>query len=1540
MKIHLHSVFSWNNSKQKTGKLMTKARKTLTVCCSLLMALLLAGLSVMISQPVIAAAASKAADFTAYSLPGETGPAVINSSAGTIGVTVPSGTNVTVLIAKFTTSAGVSSVKVGGASQVSGTTPNNFTNPVTYAITAQDGTTKKNWAVTVTAAQTTGGSTNGAADSNDGGQVAASSSSSSSIKSQAIASDAQTDYTLTVNVSGSGTVNQTLLSGSSSAASTYSYFSNVQVAAVPAAGWTFTGWGGCLDGFTNPNSVAMSTDLTVTAIFKIVPSVTTVSSSVTANDVTLNGTLVNMGGSPAQTSAQVAFEWGLGTDYGSITTLQTKSATGAFIANITGIAAGTTYHFRAMATADGTGYGADQTFTTPPASANPNGWWNAAWNYRTSVNINGTGTALTSYQITVPVSYNSNMRTDFGDVRFVAADNATVLNYWMTSETAGASATFWVLVPSIAASGQTKIYMYYANSMAVTTSNIHTAFIFGDDFSDPVYTYDHIVAWDGGASSQGIVMENGTPVYEFSGDNTNTTTADRSEPIAQISNTGGGLTAFPGNYVAEADVESFIQNGSIFFNARYQDVNWKYEQVLDFEYNQVVENKVVNTVWTNLGITPLGYQTALNTWYGFKAVVLANGTTTTLETFVNGVQIGGAVSDSDLPYPTYPGLGFLTFSVDGPFHSGFQDIRVRQYAAVEPQVAMGTSTQNNVTQIVFTSAAQTIAAGAISNQITIQSENSNNEPFNCTGNTTVNLTSTSGTGVFSLSNTTWANITAVTIPVGSDNAAFYYKDTASGTPTITIASTGLTGGTQQEKITSNPTDATLSNLTISVGTLTPAFAAGTIGYTDNVANSVTSLTVTPTANQAGATITVNGTGVASGAASGAINLSVGSNSIAIIVTAPDGTTKDTYTITVTVALSNAAQITAYSLPGQTGTATINSTAGTIGVTVPAGTNVTAPVATFTTSVGVSSVKVGSVSQVSGTTPNNFTNPLVYAVTAQDGVTVQNWTVTVTVQSATTEIIKSVATGADDGFTGSWGFYSTLTWLQVGNPGSPYNDWFRFTGITIPKGATIVHAYLVIGESSWAVGTNLKISAEKTANPTAPTSNANEASKVRTTASVVWNSGSSDGAYHNSPDIASVIQELVNNFSYTTGSAIQILVDNNGSTSPNQALLNSFESGTPPKLDIVYSQGALSNAAQITAYSLPGQTGTATINSTAGTIGVTVPAGTNVTALVATFTTSAGVSSVKVGSVSQVSGTTPNNFTNPLVYAVTAQDGVTVQNWTVTVTVALSNAAQITAYSLPGQTGTATINSTAGTIGVTVPAGTNVTAPVATFTTSVGVSSVKVGSVSQVSGTTPNNFTNPLVYAVTAQDGVTVQNWTVTVTVQSATTEIIKSVATGADDGFTGSWGFYSTLTWLQAGNPGSPYNDWFRFTGITIPKGATIVHAYLVIGESSWAVGTNLKISAEKTANPTAPTSNANEASKVRTTASVVWNSGSSDGAYHNSPDIASVIQELVNNFSYTTGSAIQILVDNNGSTSPNQALLNSFESGTLPQLEIFYTMP
>ncbi|MDD4858898.1 MAG: C10 family peptidase [Dehalococcoidales bacterium] len=76
----------------------------------------------------------------------------------------------------------------------------------------------------------------------------------------------------------------------------------------------------------------------------------------------LNGSLSNLGGN---ISANVSFEWGLTTSYGNTTTIQGLSAIGSYSANITGLSANTTYHFRAKAEGTGTTtYGSDQQFGT------------------------------------------------------------------------------------------------------------------------------------------------------------------------------------------------------------------------------------------------------------------------------------------------------------------------------------------------------------------------------------------------------------------------------------------------------------------------------------------------------------------------------------------------------------------------------------------------------------------------------------------------------------------------------------------------------------------------------------------------------------------------------------------------------------------------------------------------------------------------------------------------------------------------------------------------------------------------------------------------------------------------------------------------------------------------------------------------------------------------------------------------------------------------------------------------------------------------
>ncbi|WP_143812995.1 Ig-like domain-containing protein [Paenibacillus sp. XY044] len=95
-----------------------------------------------------------------------------------------------------------------------------------------------------------------------------------------------------------------------------------------------------------------------------------------------------------------------------------------------------------------------------------------------------------------------------------------------------------------------------------------------------------------------------------------------------------------------------------------------------------------------------------------------------------------------------------------------------------------------------------------------------------------------------------------------------------------------------------PASAELSDLTISSGSLSPAFVPGTTNYTSSVPYAVSSLKVNATTQDSSATLTVNGSPVASGQQSKDISLSVGANSIKVVVIAEDQSTK-TYTISVT-----------------------------------------------------------------------------------------------------------------------------------------------------------------------------------------------------------------------------------------------------------------------------------------------------------------------------------------------------------------------------------------------------------------------------------------------------------------------------------------------------------------------------------------------------------------------------------------------------------------------------------------------------------------
>lgn len=99
----------------------------------------------------------------------------------------------------------------------------------------------------------------------------------------------------------------------------------------------------------------------------------------------------------------------------------------------------------------------------------------------------------------------------------------------------------------------------------------------------------------------------------------------------------------------------------------------------------------------------------------------------------------------------------------------------------------------------------------------------------------------------------------------------------------------------------------LSGLAVSSGTLNPSFSSGTTDYTVCVDSGVENIAVTPTTSDTGAAITVNGTAVTSGNASGVISLVAGAmTDIPVVVT--NGLFPITYTLHVTRAPSPSAPV--------------------------------------------------------------------------------------------------------------------------------------------------------------------------------------------------------------------------------------------------------------------------------------------------------------------------------------------------------------------------------------------------------------------------------------------------------------------------------------------------------------------------------------------------------------------------------------------------------------------------------------------------------
>ncbi len=157
---------------------------------------------------------------------------------------------------------------------------------------------------------------------------------------------------------------------------------------------------------------------------------------------------------------------------------------------------------------------------------------------------------------------------------------------------------------------------------------------------------------------------------------------------------------------------------------------------------------------------------------------------------------------------------------------------------------------------------------------------------------------------------------------------------------------------------------------------------------------------------------------------------------------------------------------------------------------------------------------------------------------------------------------------------------------------------------------------------------------------------------------------------------------------------------------------------------------------------------AIINSNDHTVQAKVLYGSDIANLSPTITLSGGASSVPASGVAR-------DFTSMVNYQVIAEDTAYKQDWTVEVTKALNHNTDIESFTLESQTSPAEINTTEHSVSIEVAYGTKLLALTPVISVSEG------GEISPASGV-EQDFSGPVAYTVTAENGTNTQQWTVEV----------------------------------------------------------------------------------------------------------------------------------------------------------------------------------
>ena len=277
-----------------------------------------------------------------------------------------------------------------------------------------------------------------------------------------------------------------------------------------------------------------------------------------------------------------------------------------------------------------------------------------------------------------------------------------------------------------------------------------------------------------------------------------------------------------------------------------------------------------------------------------------------------------------------------------------------------------------------------------------------------------------------------SSMESIDLTAPSAPGTYYYGACADAVSDESDATNNCSGSMAFTVPAETSTDVTLSALTLS-GVNFGTFDSTAISYSAQVSNSVTETTVTPTVNHSGASYVIKLGGVTN--ADGTVSLAVGSNVITIEVTAEDGETTRTYTVTVIRATppSTDATLSALTLSGiNFGTFASGTTSYTAQVAYSVSETTVTP--TVNDSGASHVIKLGGVTDSDGVIDLAVgSNVITIAVTAEDDSTTRTYTITVTrAEPPSTDATLSGLTLSGGIDFGTFASGTTSYTAQVGN----------------------------------------------------------------------------------------------------------------------------------------------------------------------------------------------------------------------------------------------------------------------------------------------------------------------------------------------------------------------------------------------------------------------------------------------------------------------------------------------------------------------------